>query len=146
MARRRQLVRGVRPAATVARRSVIVTDDGIATGSTMLAALQAVQAQQPLELIVAVPIGPPTHLEEVRRWCDEVVCLLSPPGFRAIGQFYEDFSQVGDEQVLALLRESTPAQKPSATGVALLGASEPSPRSRLAAGTRRHPICKLSAS
>jgi predicted phosphoribosyltransferase len=121
IARRRQLVRGVRPAATVAGRSVIVTDDGIATGSTMLAALQAVQAQQPLELIVAVPVGPPTHLEEVRCWCDEVVCLLSPPGFRAIGQFYEDFSQVGDEQVLALLRESTPAQKPSATGAAPVG-------------------------
>lgn len=109
IARRQRLFRGVRPKAPVAGRSVIVTDDGIATGSTMIAALQVVKAQQPRELIVAVPVASPERLEEVRRWCDDVVCLLSTEDFWAIGQFYEDFTQVEDEQVLALLREFAPA-------------------------------------
>ena len=104
IARRKKLFRGVRPQASVAGRSVIVTDDGIATGSTMIAALQAVKAQNPREVIVAVPVASPDRLEEVRRWCDDVVCLLSPEEFWAIGQFYADFSQVEDEQAIELLR------------------------------------------
>jgi predicted phosphoribosyltransferase len=108
IARRKKLFRGVRPVAPVAGRSVIVTDDGIATGSTMIAALQVVKAQQPREVIVAVPVASPDRLEEVRRWCDDVVCLLLPEWFWAIGQFYEDFSQVEDEQVVALLRATAP--------------------------------------
>lgn len=111
IARRKKLFRGVRPQAPVAGRSVIVTDDGIATGCTMIAALQVVKAQQPRELIVAVPVASPDRLKEVRRWCDDVVCLLSPDDFWAIGQFYEDFTQVEDEQVVDLLREyASPAQ------------------------------------
>jgi len=109
IARRKRLFRGVRPQAPIAGRSVIVTDDGIATGSTMIAALQVVKTQQPREVIVAVPVASPDRLEEVRRWCDEVVCLVSTADFWAIGQFYEDFTQVEDEQVLALLREFAPA-------------------------------------
>ncbi len=104
IARRKKLFRAVRPQASVAGRSVIVTDDGIATGSTMIAALQAVKAQHPREVIVAVPVASPDRLEEVRRWCDDVVCLLSPAEFWAIGQFYADFSQVEDEQAIELLR------------------------------------------
>jgi predicted phosphoribosyltransferase len=104
--RRKRLFRGVRPQARVAGRSVIVTDDGIATGSTMIAALQAVKAQDPREAIVAVPVASPDRLEEVRRWCDDVVCLLSPEAFWAIGQFYADFSQVEDEQAADLLRQA----------------------------------------
>jgi predicted phosphoribosyltransferase len=111
IARRKQLVRGVRPPAPVAGRSVIVTDDGIATGSTMIAALQALRAQQPREVIVAVPVAPPDRLHEVARWCDEVVCLLSPEGFWSIGQFYEDFTQVEDAEVVRLLREATPERR-----------------------------------
>ena len=83
---------------------MIVTDDGIATGSTMIAALQVVRTQKPHELIVAVPVAPPDRLEEVRRWCDEVICLHSPESFWGIGQFYADFSQVEDAEVVELLR------------------------------------------
>jgi predicted phosphoribosyltransferase len=87
---------------------VIVTDDGIATGSTMIAALQTARTLQPFELIVAVPVAPPDRLQEVRRWCDDVVCLLSPWEFWAIGQFYEDFRQIEDDEVVELLREFAP--------------------------------------
>jgi predicted phosphoribosyltransferase len=94
---------------------VIVTDDGIATGSTMIAALQAVKAQNPREVIVAVPVASPERLEEVRRSCDEAVCLLSPEDFWAIGRFYEDFGQVEDEEVVRLLREFAPGERPAAS-------------------------------
>jgi predicted phosphoribosyltransferase len=112
IARRQKLFRGVRPRAPVAGRSVIVTDDGIATGSTMLAALRTLRAQEPREVLVAVPVASPDRLEEVRRWCDDVVCLLRPEDFRAIGQFYQDFAQVEDGQVVELLRQpaSVPGQ------------------------------------
>jgi len=109
--RRRKLFRRVRPQAPVAGRSVIVTDDGIATGSTMIAALQILKDQHPLEVIVAVPVGSPERLREVQRWCDEVVCLVSTENFWAIGQFYEDFTQVEDEQVIDLLRTFAPASQ-----------------------------------
>jgi putative phosphoribosyl transferase len=105
IARRKKLFRDVRPQAPVAGRSVIVTDDGIATGSTMIAALKVVKAQHPREVIVAVPVGSPDRLEDVRRWCDELVCLLSPEEFWAVGQFYADFRPVEDEQVVRILRE-----------------------------------------
>lgn len=108
--RRKRLIHGVRPPARVAGRSVVVTDDGIATGSTMIAALQAVRAQGPHELIVAVPVASPDRLAEVRRWCDDTVCLLTPSAFWAIGQFYDRFDQVEDEEVLRLLRESQVAR------------------------------------
>jgi predicted phosphoribosyltransferase len=113
IARRRKLFRRVRPQAPMMDRSVIVTDDGIATGATMIAALQVVKAQRPSEVIVAVPVASPDRLAEVRRWCDDVVCLLTPESFWAIDQFYEDFTQVEDKQVVALLREFAPA--PQAT-------------------------------
>jgi predicted phosphoribosyltransferase len=112
IARRKKLFRSVRPEAPVAGRSVIVTDDGIATGSTMIAALQAVKTQNPREVIVAVPVASPDRLAEVRRWCDDVVCLLSPETFWAIGQFYEDFTQVEDEEVIQFLREFAPTARP----------------------------------
>jgi len=108
IARRQKLFRDVRPAASITDRSVIVTDDGIATGSTMIAALRTVKAQKPHEMIVAVPVSSPDRLEEIRRMCDDVVCLLSPREFYAVGQFYEDFSPVEDEQVVDLLREFAP--------------------------------------
>jgi len=103
--RRKKLFRKVRPPAPVKGRSAIVTDDGIATGSTMIAALETLRAQQPHELIVAVPVAPFGRLAEIRRRCDDVVCLLAPFDFWAISQFYEDFPQVEDAEVVSLLRE-----------------------------------------
>jgi predicted phosphoribosyltransferase len=101
--RRKQVFRSVRPPAEVAGRSVIVTDDGIATGATVIAALQTVRTRRPHELIVATPVGSPDRIEEVSRWCDEVICLLTPADFWAIGQFYADFSQVSDDEAVAIL-------------------------------------------
>jgi putative phosphoribosyl transferase len=111
IARRKQLFRGARPAAPIAGRSVIVTDDGIATGATMIAALKTVRAQKPRELIVAVPVASPERLQEVHRLCDEVVCLLTPEDFWAVGQFYEDFSPVEDEEATEILRASAAVHK-----------------------------------
>jgi predicted phosphoribosyltransferase len=116
IARRQKLFRAVKAPASLAGRSVIVTDDGIATGSTMIAALKVARAQNPRELIVATPVAPPDRLREIRRWCDDLVCLLTPVEFWAIGQFYADFSQVEDEEVVALLRKSqVPAHEPVAS-------------------------------
>jgi predicted phosphoribosyltransferase len=112
IARRRKLFRGVRPAAAVGGRSVIVTDDGIATGSTMIAALDVVRGQSPHEVIVAVPVASPERLPEIRRHCDHIVCLLKPARFWAIGQFYEDFTQMDDSEAVELLRAA--AAKPPA--------------------------------
>jgi len=102
--RRKRLFRAVRSRAPVMDRSVIVTDDGIATGSTMIAALQTVKARNPHELIVAVPVAPFGRLADIRRRCDDVVCVLTPVDFWAIGQFYEDFPQIEDADVISLLR------------------------------------------
>jgi predicted phosphoribosyltransferase len=104
IARRRQAYRGGRPAAETTGRSVIVTDDGIATGSTMIAALKVVRGQHPHELIVAVPVGSPERLCEVREWCDEMVCLECPADFSAVGRSYDDFAPVEDAEVVDLLR------------------------------------------
>lgn len=114
IARRKSLVRGVRPAAAVTGRSVIVTDDGIATGSTMLAALRTVRAQSPFEMIVAVPVAAPERLAEVRRAADEVVCLIAPEDLQAVGFYYDDFDAVEDGEVLQLLREAL-APRPGAS-------------------------------
>lgn len=103
--RRRELFRAVRPPAPLAGRTVIVTDDGIATGATMIAALQVIRGQNPERLIVAVPVGSPDRLKEVARWCDELVCLLAPDDFHAIGQFYRDFHQLEDKDVVEILRD-----------------------------------------
>ncbi len=116
IARRNKLFREVRPRAKIAGRSVIVTDDGVATGSTMIAALHLLATQSPREIIVAIPVGSPDRLTDVRSCCDELICLHSPRDFYAIGQFYEDFKQVEDADVVALLqeqsieRETQPAQ------------------------------------
>lgn len=104
IARRQRLFRSVRSKAAVAGRSVIVTDDGIATGATMIAALQAVRAEQPGELIAAAPVAAPDRLAEVRCHCDAAVCLLVPSDFTAVGQFYDRFEPVEDEEVVRLLR------------------------------------------
>jgi putative phosphoribosyl transferase len=104
---RKELYRNVRPPASIKGRSVILTDDGIATGSSMIAALKEVDAKWPHELIVAVPVAPPDRLAEVHCHCDEVICLLTPD-FLSIGQFYEDFPPVKSAEAVELLRASVP--------------------------------------
>lgn len=101
--RRRALYTPGRPPADAAGRTVIVVDDGLATGATMIAALHAVRERNPARLVCAVPVAAPDSLEQVRPYADEVVCLQAPPGFRAVGEFYRAFPQVDDEEVVALL-------------------------------------------
>lgn len=88
-----------------AGRTVIVVDDGLATGATMTAALHSLRQRQPLKLVCAVPVASVEALEKVRALADEVVCLMTPPHFQAVGQFYRDFPQVSDEAVIALLKD-----------------------------------------
>jgi len=111
--RRKARFRAVRPAAEIAGRSVIVTDDGVATGATMLAALHVIRAKQPHELIVAVPIAPPDTLDTLTHVCDHVECVLKPTWLGGISGFYGDFTQVEDEEALRLLRDyRRPAPRP----------------------------------
>jgi len=105
IARTRKLFRSVRPAAPIHGRSVIVTDDGIATGATLLAALNVVQAGHPRELIVATPVCSPDRVETIRRHCDYLVYLICPEDFYSVGRYYRDFRQVTDQEVLELLRQ-----------------------------------------
>lgn len=116
IARRQELYRRFRPAAPIKGRTVIVTDDGIATGATMLAALHVLREQNADQVIVAVPVAAHERLVQVRRSCDEVVCLICPEDFWSIGQFYENFEQVDDEQVIALLRVQDAHSIPLAGG------------------------------
>lgn len=99
-----------RPPLDPAGRVAIVVDDGLATGATMIAALHAARAKSPQHLICAIPVAAPDSLERVRDYADEVVCLQAPSGFYAVGQFYEDFRQVEDEEVIALLARSGSAR------------------------------------
>ncbi len=100
----KSLFRVIRPQAPVADRSVIVTDDGIVTGSTMFAALRATRAMKPRELIVAVPVASPAPLDELRRQSDEVVCLHTSNDLATVQELYEDFSPVQDNHAVDLLR------------------------------------------
>jgi putative phosphoribosyl transferase len=103
--RRRALVRAVRPQAPIRGRTVILTDDGIATGATMIAAARTVRAAAPREIVVAVPVAAPDRLDAIRPLCDRIVCLIESAAFFAIGQFYRDFEQVEDDRVVELLRD-----------------------------------------
>jgi predicted phosphoribosyltransferase len=104
MRERRASYTPIRPPHDPAGRVVSVVDDGLATGSTMIAALHALRARNPKKLICAVPVAPPDTLEKVAPYADEVVCLSAPEMFYAVGQFYASFPQVSDEEVIALLK------------------------------------------
>jgi predicted phosphoribosyltransferase len=117
--RRRAMFRAVRPQADVRGRTVIVTDDGIATGATMIAALKTVRAAGAREIVVAVPVGAPDRIDAIRPLADRIECLIEPADFWAVGQFYRHFDQVSDDRVVQLLREfGEPATKwrPAAAG------------------------------
>ncbi len=101
----RQAVRRVRPKALIQGRTVIVTDDGIATGATMMAALQTISAEQPARLVVAVPVAPADRIHDLETHCHEVVCLLAAPHFWSVGQFYEEFPAIDDAQVVSVLKQ-----------------------------------------
>jgi len=102
--RRRAEYTPVRPPLDPAGRIAIVVDDGLATGATMIAALHALRARRPRRLICAVPVASAEAVVKVRAQADEVVCLDTPEFFHAVGQFYRDFRQVEDSEVIALLR------------------------------------------
>src|SRR5215204_6318269 len=102
--RREREYRGSRQISSVAGRTVILIDDGLATGATMRAAVAALRQQEPKELIVAVPVSSPETCAELRDEADEVVCAVTPRPFYGVGMWYMDFSQTTDEEVRDLLR------------------------------------------
>jgi putative phosphoribosyl transferase len=104
--RRERLYRGERPPLNVENRTVIVIDDGVATGSTFRAALQCLRGQKPRKLIAAFPVGAAGTVEHLRGLADEVICLETPEPFMAISLWYEDFPQVEDQEVRAMLERN----------------------------------------
>lgn len=102
---RRRLYRTAREKVPLAGRTVIVVDDGLATGATMKAALWAARKEQPRLLVCAVPVGSESAVEEMAEHCDETICLRVPFYFAAVGQFYARFDQTEDEEVLEILRQ-----------------------------------------
>ncbi|HEY9646323.1 MAG TPA: phosphoribosyltransferase [Chroococcidiopsis sp.] len=110
--RRDRLYRGTRPQPQIGDRTVILVDDGMATGATMRAAIAVLQRERPAHLVVAVPVAPPEVCDTCREEVDEVVCLIQPEAFYAIGVWYENFAQLTDQQVHEILArcDRQPAQ------------------------------------
>jgi putative phosphoribosyl transferase len=109
---RREAAYRSRPMPLLKNRTVILVDDGLATGSTMKAAVKAVKQQQPARVIVAVPVGAPETCRALRGIADEVICARTPTPFSAVGQWYRDFTQTTDDEVAELLKQPMPQPHP----------------------------------
>src|ERR1051325_4126288 len=112
--RREEQYRDGRPAPEISGRTVILIDDGLATGATMRAAVKALRQRGAAKIVVAVPVGPPDTCKEFEDEADEVVCASAPEFFQAVGQYYEDFSQTSDEEVRGLLARAAQDRSASA--------------------------------
>ena len=104
--RRERAYRGDRPELDVRRKTVVLVDDGLATGSTMRAAAAALRQQEPARIVVAVPVSAPQTCDEYRMGVDEIICATTPEPFYGVGYWYEDFSQTTDEEVRELLERA----------------------------------------
>jgi erythromycin esterase-like protein/predicted phosphoribosyltransferase len=124
--RQERAFRGDRPPPDLSGRTVVLVDDGLATGSTMLAAVQAVRQEEPARIVVAVPVADPDVCEDLRSLADEVICLQTPRPLRAVGQWYEDFSQTSDDEVREMLARARrpPAERALAGLRPLTGAAD----------------------
>jgi predicted phosphoribosyltransferase len=103
MRRRREIIRRIRPKVSLEGLVVIVTDDGVATGSTLQAAVWAVRLEKPRQLVIALPVGPADTISRISGEADDTVCLRTPPFFTAVGQFYMNFEPVNDDEVIRIL-------------------------------------------
>jgi putative phosphoribosyl transferase len=112
LARRERLYRGDQPAPAIAGRTVIVVDDGLATGATMRAAVRALRTQAPSRIVVAVPVSAADTAEDLRSEADAVVTVATPEPFLAVGRWYRDFDQVDDAEVRRLLTDARAAAAP----------------------------------
>ncbi len=112
--RRSRLVRQVMPKVPLKGRVVVVTDDGVATGATMQAAVWSIRHEQPQSLIAAVPVASEEAVIRLAEDVDELLCLRMPPDFMAVGQFYRYFTQVTDEEVLEILKRESKRKHPGA--------------------------------
>jgi predicted phosphoribosyltransferase len=110
---RRERYTAARPPFDVSGRTVILVDDGLATGSTAIAAVRSARAQRASRIVVAVGVAPPATVSRLRREADEVVCLYVPSEFGAVGEFFADFSEVTDDAVVRLLAEAAHRQMPA---------------------------------
>jgi putative phosphoribosyl transferase len=111
LARRERLYRGDRPPPDVQDRTVILVDDGLATGATMHAAIAALRQQQPDRIVVAVPTGSPQTCDALRAEVDDVICAITPEPFHSVGLWYKDFSQTTDDEVRELLARATGVER-----------------------------------
>lgn len=133
VARRESLYRRGRPAYKLGGKTIIVVDDGLATGASMRAALIAVKEKKPRKIIAAVPVGAAETCKSLRTYVDELVCLLVPPSFGAVGSWYEDFSQTTDAEVESLLDSAARNERifvPDADGLPLPVINQNSKESR----------------